>query len=149
MKALVAIDETEASWDAAVFAGELFGEDDEVTLVNVYVPVAQAIAGAGGLVGFPTVGLNPYLSDVGKNVEQIKSRLRPAAQAAGADDIVVEEGSVVDGLCQAAEELDADLLVVGNRDRGWLMGLLSPSVSSRLVSSAPCPVLVVRPRDPR
>ena len=62
---------------------------------------------------------------------------------------VTDEGSVVDGLCQAAEELDADLLVVGNRDRGWLMGLLSPSVSSRLVSSAPCPVLVVRPRDPR
>lgn len=149
MKVLVAVDETEASWDAAVFTGELFDDHDEVVVVNVFVPATQMVAGmgAGGMVGFPSVGFDMAVGDVAANVEAMKKRLQPAAAAAGASDIVIEEGSVVEGLRRAAAEMEADLLVVGNRDRGWLRGLLSPSVSQNLASTAPCPVLIVRPFD--
>ena len=43
-----------------------------------------------------------------------------------------------------AEELVADLVVLGSRGAGWLKRLVTGSVSERVVREAPCPVLVVR-----
>ena len=43
-----------------------------------------------------------------------------------------------------AEELDADLVVLGNRGAGRLKRLVTGSVSEGVVREAPCPVLVVR-----
>ena len=41
---------------------------------------------------------------------------------------------------------DAQLLVVGSRGRGGMPGMLLGSVGQALISYAPCPVVVVRPR---
>ena len=60
------------------------------------------------------------------------------AQAVG------EVGDPVDAIERAAQELDADLIVVGSNDRNFLQRLFSPSVSKGLVEHADRPVLVVR-----
>jgi nucleotide-binding universal stress UspA family protein len=52
-------------------------------------------------------------------------------------------GEAAEQLVEAARELEADLVVVGRRDRKSLRGLLG-SVSSKVVRRAPCDVLVVR-----
>ena len=55
---------------------------------------------------------------------------------------VVREGWAGRELLAAAE--DADLVVVGSRGHGAVMGLLLGSVSEYCVAHAPCPVVVVR-----
>ena len=43
------------------------------------------------------------------------------------------------------EARDSDLLVVGSRGRGGVVGLLLGSVSQRCIETAVCPVVVVPP----
>jgi nucleotide-binding universal stress UspA family protein len=52
------------------------------------------------------------------------------------------DGTPAAALAEACED-DVDLLVVGSRGYGPAMRVLLGSVSTRLVNSAPCPVLVV------
>jgi len=52
-------------------------------------------------------------------------------------------GEPAEQLVETAENVEADLIVVGRRNRSPLRALLG-SVSSRVVRRAPCDVLVVR-----
>lgn len=46
-------------------------------------------------------------------------------------------------IIEAAERGNADAIVIGRRGRGRLAGLLLGSVSQKVVTLAPCPVVVV------
>lgn len=48
-------------------------------------------------------------------------------------------------IAEAAEEVEADLIVVGSHGRGAVTGALLGSVAKRLLHIAKCPVLVVTP----
>jgi|SRR5579864_2638350 len=52
-------------------------------------------------------------------------------------------GDVTRSLIDLAAESSAKMIVIGRRGRGQLTGLLLGSVSQKLVSLAPCPVVVV------
>lgn len=81
------------------------------------------------------------------DLDRAREELSSLAKEAGVPvDSRVELGNPADRLCELAEQLSVDLLVIGARGltagTRWLMG----SVSDRVVHHAPCPVLVVRER---
>ena len=65
----------------------------------------------------------------------------PNAEAIG------EIGDPADAIVRAAEESDADVIVLGTRERGWFDRLIHPSVSKYVVRHADIPVLVVPSRS--
>lgn len=54
-------------------------------------------------------------------------------------------GPPASGIVTVAEDIGADLIVTGSRGRGALTGAVLGSVSTKILHSAPCDVLVVHP----
>lgn len=61
--------------------------------------------------------------------------------------VLVWTGDPGDQIVAAAEAEDVDLVLVGSHGRGTVGRLFLGSVSEHVVRNAPCPVLVVRPRQ--
>ncbi len=57
---------------------------------------------------------------------------------------VVEHNRVDDGILQAAQETQADIIVVGTRGLSPLRSAIMGSVSHSLIEKASCPVLIVK-----
>uniref|UniRef100_A0A0D9ZD72 UspA domain-containing protein n=1 Tax=Oryza glumipatula TaxID=40148 RepID=A0A0D9ZD72_9ORYZ len=57
----------------------------------------------------------------------------------------IVEGDAKEAICQAVEEMHADMLVLGSRGLGKIKRAFLGSVSDYLVHHACCPVLVVKP----
>jgi len=118
----------------------------EVPLVAV--SVAHVVPPAFGAAGF---GYSSVVAELTRaEHERIESLLAEVGQAAEAEGVpcttVSADGPVVEEICRQASECDAQLIVTGSHGWGAARRMLSGSVSSGLVHSAPCPVLVVRPR---
>jgi nucleotide-binding universal stress UspA family protein len=104
--------------------------------------------------GVPTVGYVGYgYSDVvaklteaeHHRVEKVLAVIEAAACAADLScSTVIGDGFPVEQICRIAHDRDAQLIVVGSHGWGAARRLFSGSVSTGLVHSAPCPVLVVR-----
>jgi nucleotide-binding universal stress UspA family protein len=54
------------------------------------------------------------------------------------------EGSPAEAVIEVARTRNSDVIVIGSRGRGQLAGLVLGSTSQKVVSHAPCPVLIVR-----
>lgn len=88
-------------------------------------------------------------------VDQVRERREVLAQAlvergrqAGvAVSFLVWQGNPGDMIVAAAEAERADMVVVGSHGRGAVGRFFLGSVSEHVVRNAPCPVLVVRPRE--
>ena len=78
--------------------------------------------------------------------ENILAGARLHAQANGADRVSTcsSSGDPAEEIIIKAKDRRADLIVVGSRGHGRLAGLLLGSVAQKVVTHAPCPVLVVR-----
>jgi nucleotide-binding universal stress UspA family protein len=62
-------------------------------------------------------------------------------------DYVTRVGAAADEILRAAEELGADLIVMGTHGRTGLRRLLAGSVAEAVLRRAPCPVLALRSPD--
>ena len=88
-------------------------------------------------------------------VDQVRERREQLAQALvtrgreeGLDvSFLVWTGDPGDVIVEAAGAEHADMVLVGSHGRGPVGRLLLGSVSEFVVRNAPCPVLVVRPRE--
>lgn len=54
------------------------------------------------------------------------------------------EGEPAEAIIEVAKNRNSDLIVMGSRGLGRLAGLVLGSTSQKVVSHAPCPVLIVR-----
>ena len=80
--------------------------------------------------------------------EKLRSA-RQRAEALGVTDVQSESlsesqvGEVAGSIIDAARRDNVDMVILGKRGRGRFTGLLLGSVSQKVVSVAPCPVIVV------
>jgi nucleotide-binding universal stress UspA family protein len=138
---VVATDGSEGATLAVEAASEIAaGTDSELHLVHVWPgpplpPVDPSAPMADDLWWEPE-----------REARELLRRQAWSAKIAGAT--VAEEhlkqGHPAGEIAALARELDADLVVVGRRERGALGRLFLGGVSNKVARDAPCPILVVR-----
>ena len=106
-----------------------------------YIPYAAA-APFGGRAGRDAV-----VAEVDSQEEVAERLLEQVVLKAGLDgvDLRASVGQPAERLADLADEVDAELIVVGSRGRGAFRAAFLGSVSSSLVGVARCPVLIVPP----
>ena len=114
----------------------------------VVVSVAHATLPAVGYSGYGYSNIVAELTQAEhKRVQELLATISATASAAGVPcSTVVADGLAVEEICGVARERGAQLIVVGSHGWGAARRFFSGSVSTGLVHSAPCAVLVVRPR---
>jgi nucleotide-binding universal stress UspA family protein len=65
------------------------------------------------------------------------------AQAGITAEAIEREGKPAFTICDVADEISADLIVMGSRGLGLTQEGVAESVTNRVISLSPCPVLVV------
>jgi nucleotide-binding universal stress UspA family protein len=89
----------------------------------------------------------PYELDAAAKAHA-EDALAKAFQAAREEGVAAERilrrGEAAHEVCTVAEEIGADLIVVGSHGWNALQRLVLGSVSARVLHEAPCPVVVVR-----
>ncbi len=145
MKVLIAVDGSDESRDAMTKAFELFGEAADYTLVSVGAPTLPLT------LGYPSGGFTSpgELEIAAKAAEEAARAAVDEAEhllhAAHVETVVASEpGSTGSSIVRIADEIDANVVVIGSRDRGVFARLFDPSVGKYLIDHANCPVLVVR-----
>jgi nucleotide-binding universal stress UspA family protein len=106
------------------------------------------------------LGVESYVS--AKTYEEMESSLRRwtqkrldafVAQAkrarVNASGILLSGAVAHKAIARAAADERADVIVIGTHGRTGLERVLVGSVAARVIGTAPCPVLTVRPRRPR
>lgn len=136
---LVAVDGSEFGLAAVRAAAKLAVERGipSVTLINVIPTVASTM-------GVTLLGAPP--SDI--EAWEVFAQPKAILAEAGLDyHLLLAEGDPANEIIRAAQEHGYDLIVVGHRGLSPVKAFLLGSVSSRIVSHAPCSVLVVRSND--
>jgi nucleotide-binding universal stress UspA family protein len=128
-----------AALDYAIDLALKYGSELVILSVAPLVPVYVVASEPYLPSAVPDTELAPFRAIVEEAVKR--------AQAAGVTAVtgVCEQGVVVDEVLSHLEQHPTDLLVVGSRGLSTARRLLLGSVSTALVTHAPCPVLVVRP----
>jgi nucleotide-binding universal stress UspA family protein len=87
------------------------------------------------------------MRNVEHSVELVLDKWRDRAAAEGVPaDIRTSFGATHEEICAAADEVGADLIVIGTHGRSGISHALLGSVAEKVVRKAPCPVLTVRPQ---
>ena len=147
MHVLIGTDGSDDAIAAAEAGLGLLGAPSAVTVVCVMDTPGAATAGlesgfAGGMVSDSEVDRAWTLveQDAREAIERTGERLGvevPVEQ-------VTRAGEAGPAICHLAEEIGADVIVVGSRGRGAIKRALLGSVSTHITNNAPCPVVVVR-----
>ena len=140
---LIATDGSPHALRAAAFAARLARElrEADVTLITVgHIPTVALVGpGAGAVVEYAAI--DEALETSGKEILNT-TRL----EFAGVDVPVTSmyrRGDPAHEIIAAAQEMKMDLIIMGNRGRGPLGGLILGSVSERVLHGSRIPVLIV------
>ena len=135
---LLAVDGSEHALHAAEVAGDLarLVKAKELRVVIAYEPVPAYLG-------------EPNLSNtISARMSDSQEILHGAEAAIGQLPIDIHsemiEGQIADAILNVANTRQSDLIIMGSRGLGRLAGALLGSNSQKVVSEAPCPVLIVR-----
>ena len=139
---------TDGSPSAEEAQKEAFELAERLAAPLLVVSVVHAAFPAVGYAGYGYSNIVVELTEAEHH--RVTALLAAVAEAAEVEGVhcstVAADGFAVEEICRVAREYDVQLIVVGSHGWGAAKRLLSGSVSTGLVHSAPCPVLVVRPR---
>lgn len=134
---VVAIDETEASHRALERAADFAQAPGVQLLVTSVAPVLTGMAAARGIGPWdPADSLDEHRAELAEARQYLLDRNVTANFILGA-------GQPADGILDLAAEHEADLIVVGTREPGFLERLVSGSVSRAVARRAHTDVLIV------
>lgn len=140
---LVAVDGNEQSSKVLALASELAGSRNETAHLHLVCVVDPAYALADCETAFnrqeyPAAAHEQHRAEavICAALKQLEERGAPCSAA------TLRGGSPADAICEEARRIDSDLIVIGHRHLSFLGRLLDPSVGSRVLDAAPCPVLV-------
>lgn len=135
---LLAVDGSEHSLNAARSAAQLARSMNSADL-----RIAVVYDSIPPLLGDPDfqVILNARLDDTEKILQSAVKEVGEVPSTVSTETIA---GDPAEAIIKIAETRKCDLIVMGSRGLGRLAGLVLGSVSQKVVSHAPCPVLIVR-----
>jgi nucleotide-binding universal stress UspA family protein len=141
---VVGYDDSEGAGAVVERAVEL-AETLDARLVVVSVAPSGVATTSGVAIGIEYVPPDPDLeATIRDALEKAVARVAESAERRGVEcETRVVTGTPVDGILTVAEEVDADLIVVGHHERGFLERVLEGSVSGSVARRAHCDVLVV------
>ncbi len=145
-KVLLATDGSEYSLKAARYLGRLFPKLEDCEITALYVKnLSFSVLGLAEEPYFETLPDSRLMQE---QLDKIAGSALAAAQEAlkesGVRTILrAEWGRPADVICRLAEQEDFDLIVVGERGVGGIVGLFLGSVSQRVATRAKVPVLIV------
>ncbi|KAL4338764.1 hypothetical protein S245_041529 [Arachis hypogaea] len=163
MKAMVAIDESEGSFYALKWALDNFfsnisidnndNNNEEgsimVYLVNVQPKFQQHIypVGVAGAAFYPATAV---MESVRKAQEERSAAILSKASKMCKDKMVKAESIILNGdpremICQAAEQMNVNLLVIGSRGLGTIKRAFLGSVSDYCAHHVKIPIVIVKP----
>ncbi|HEU0245438.1 MAG TPA: universal stress protein [Candidatus Limnocylindrales bacterium] len=137
---LLATDLSDASASATDEAFELAGRlGASLLVVSVIDPGALLLPGGR---------FRARIDQVRERREQLAQALVERGREEGVDvSFLVWSGDPGDMIVEAAQSERADMVLVGSHGRGAVGRFFLGSVSEHVVRHAPCPVLVVRPKE--
>jgi nucleotide-binding universal stress UspA family protein len=141
-RVVVAVDTTDLIDTVLTRAKEFAEGADLVKIVSVIIPLTKVFAApeAGH-------GLDWSFAELAEDIrKETRSKVTEAAQrhAFEADAVDLRGGDPRDEIVAAAEEYDADLIVIGSNKRNALNRLLLGSTARGVLNHTPCDVLVCR-----
>ena len=135
---LLAVDGSEHSYKAAHTAADLarMMNSERLRIVVVYDPIP------------PYLGEPNLQNAIDARLNQAKDVLQKATDIVGEIPAEIHteliEGDPAEAIIEVAKTRYSDVIVMGSRGLGRLAGLVLGSTSQKVVSHAPCPVLIVR-----
>jgi nucleotide-binding universal stress UspA family protein len=134
---LLAVDGSDHALRAAKVAAELARSmKAELRIIVVYDPIPSYLG-------------EPYLQHaISARLKETQEILDKAVKTIGEIPGEVHSGTIegnpAEAIIEVARTRECDLIVMGSRGLGRLAGLVLGSTSQKVVSHAPCPVLIVR-----
>lgn len=139
---LVATDFSEHADHALEYAAELAARlDATIQLVHVITIPAMGVPEMG--VAYKTLTIESVTKHAQAELDSRAARYRDRVTLAP---VRVEVGDAREVIDSVAEQISADLIVMGTHGRRGIRRVLLGSVAESVVRSAPCPVLTVRPK---
>jgi nucleotide-binding universal stress UspA family protein len=113
-------------------------------IVHAYRQVLLSEAGMSAMSGGPTIDVVGVNEGIAENATEVCAKAASSAERSG---VKVEShttsGDPCDALIAVAQDVDADLIVVGSRGMTGVKRFVLGSVPNKIAHHAPCSVLIV------